>query len=163
LAQVAQGDVPQNTLVPDDDGDSVRRWFFRRRSSLGRENACGGARQCSEARHRARKTPTGPRRTQARSHSAGSARRRCRRSDSGPWSSAAATPPGRGCSIFGARAPPRRTSRPGVRLDDALGGLERQMIVKALEETKQVKARAARLLGVSERSLWYKLRKHQLS
>jgi transcriptional regulator with PAS, ATPase and Fis domain len=26
-----------------------------------------------------------------------------------------------------------------------------------------VKARAARLLGVSERSLWYKLRKHGLS
>ena len=33
----------------------------------------------------------------------------------------------------------------------------------ALDETKYVKARAARLLGVSERSLWYKLRKHGLS
>jgi len=37
------------------------------------------------------------------------------------------------------------------------------MILRALEETKHVKARAARLLGVSERSLWYKLKKHGLS
>jgi DNA-binding NtrC family response regulator len=51
----------------------------------------------------------------------------------------------------------------GLRLDDALDRLERQMILKALEDTKQVKARAARLLGISERSLWCKLRKHRLS
>jgi transcriptional regulator with PAS, ATPase and Fis domain len=37
------------------------------------------------------------------------------------------------------------------------------MILRALEETKQVKARAARVLGISERSLWYKLRKHGLT
>jgi two-component system response regulator AtoC len=53
--------------------------------------------------------------------------------------------------------------RQGLRLDDALDRLEREMILRALDETKQVKARAARLLGVSERSLWYKLRKHDLS
>jgi len=52
---------------------------------------------------------------------------------------------------------------PGVRLDEALDRLEREVILRALEETKQVKARAARLLGISERSLWYKLRKHGLS
>jgi two-component system response regulator AtoC len=51
----------------------------------------------------------------------------------------------------------------GLRIDDALEAVEREMILKALEETKQVKARAARILGVSERSLWYKLRKHGLS
>jgi two-component system, NtrC family, response regulator AtoC len=51
---------------------------------------------------------------------------------------------------------------PGVRLDEALDRLEREIILRALEETKQVKARAARLLGISERSLWYKLRKHGL-
>jgi two-component system response regulator AtoC len=56
-----------------------------------------------------------------------------------------------------------RDDMPGVRLDEALDKLEREMILCALEETKQVKARAARLLGVSERSLWYKLRKHGLS
>jgi two-component system response regulator AtoC len=51
----------------------------------------------------------------------------------------------------------------GVRLDEALDRLERDMILRALDETKHVKARAARLLGVSERSFWYKLRKHRLS
>ncbi|MFN8544413.1 MAG: sigma-54 dependent transcriptional regulator [Candidatus Binatia bacterium] len=56
-----------------------------------------------------------------------------------------------------------RDEPPGMRLDGALDRLEREMILKALDETKQVKARAARLLGVSERSLWYKLRKHGLS
>jgi two-component system, NtrC family, response regulator AtoC len=56
------------------------------------------------------------------------------------------------------------TERPaGMRLDDALDRLERDIILQALDESKQVKARAARLLGISERSLWYKLRKHGLS
>jgi two-component system response regulator AtoC len=50
----------------------------------------------------------------------------------------------------------------GPRLDEALDRLERDMILRALDETKNVKARAARLLGISERSLWYKLRKHGL-
>ena len=59
-------------------------------------------------------------------------------------------------------AAPARDDSAGLRLDEALDRLERDMIAKALEETKQVKARAARLLGVSERTLWYKLRKHGL-
>ena len=53
--------------------------------------------------------------------------------------------------------------RGGLRLDEALDRVEREMILRALEETKHVKARAARLLGVSERSLWYKLKKHGIS
>ena len=57
----------------------------------------------------------------------------------------------------------RRDTAPGLRLDDALDHMERDMILQALDEAKQVKARAARLLGISERSLWYKLRKHRLS
>jgi len=55
------------------------------------------------------------------------------------------------------------TERSVLRLDEALDRVERDMILRALEETKQVKARAARLLGVSERSLWYKLKKHGLT
>ena len=51
----------------------------------------------------------------------------------------------------------------GLRLDEALDRVEREVILRALEETKHVKARAARLLGVSERSLWYKLKKHGLT
>jgi DNA-binding NtrC family response regulator len=50
-----------------------------------------------------------------------------------------------------------------LRLDRALDRLEREMIVLALEQTNDVKVRAARRLGVSERTLWYKLRKHGLS
>jgi two-component system, NtrC family, response regulator AtoC len=57
----------------------------------------------------------------------------------------------------------RPDAAPGLRLDDALDHLERDFILQALDEAKQVKARAARLLGISERSLWYKLRKHRLS
>ena len=70
-----------------------------------------------------------------------------------------------GARLLDLRVPgaPAADEPAGVRLDDALDRLERQMIVKALEETKQVKARAARVLGISERSLWYKLRKHGLS
>ena len=68
-------------------------------------------------------------------------------------------------SLLDLRIPgsPPRDEPAGLRLDEALDRLEREMILKALDETKQVKARAARLLGVSERSLWYKLRKHGLS
>ncbi len=70
-----------------------------------------------------------------------------------------------GADLLDLRPPDRvpQDDRPGLRLDDALDRLEREMILRALDETKQVKARAARLLGVSERSLWYKLRKHGLS
>jgi two-component system response regulator AtoC len=58
---------------------------------------------------------------------------------------------------------PANGGLPALRLDDALDRLERDMILQALDEAKNVKARAARLLGVSERSLWYKIRKHGLS
>ena len=34
------------------------------------------------------------------------------------------------------------------------------MIGKALRESDGVKARAAKLLGISERNLWYKLKKY---
>jgi len=53
--------------------------------------------------------------------------------------------------------------RGALRLDEALDRLEREILLRALDDTRQVKARAARLLGVSERSLWYKLKKHGLS
>jgi len=70
-----------------------------------------------------------------------------------------------GAGLLDLRPAARGAAEPaaGVRLDEALDRLEREMILRALEESKQVKARAARLLGVSERSLWYKLRKHGLS
>jgi DNA-binding NtrC family response regulator len=50
-----------------------------------------------------------------------------------------------------------------LRLDEALDRIEKQTITRALAESGDVKTRAARILGVSERTLWYKLRKHGLS
>jgi two-component system, NtrC family, response regulator AtoC len=68
-----------------------------------------------------------------------------------------------GAGLLDLRQPGTAQTEPGtVRLDEAMDRLEREMILRALDETRQVKARAARLLGVSERSLWYKLRKHGL-
>jgi two-component system response regulator AtoC len=70
-----------------------------------------------------------------------------------------------GTSLLDVREPAIEAApeRGGLRLDEALDRVERDMILRALEETKHVKARAARLLGVSERSLWYKLKKHGLT
>jgi two-component system response regulator AtoC len=47
-------------------------------------------------------------------------------------------------------------------LSDAVEGFERRTILRALEVTHDNKAEAARRLGISERNLWYKLKKHGL-
>ena len=44
-----------------------------------------------------------------------------------------------------------------------MDALERQLIQRALERTAGNKAAAARLLEISERSLWYKLKKFGLA
>jgi DNA-binding NtrC family response regulator len=44
-------------------------------------------------------------------------------------------------------------------LDDALEEWERRMILDALQQTQGVQARAAKILGVSERGLWYRINK----
>ncbi|WP_082411772.1 helix-turn-helix domain-containing protein [Methylogaea oryzae] len=41
--------------------------------------------------------------------------------------------------------------------------MEREFIGRALEQTGGNKTRAARLLEISERTLWYKLKKYGLS
>ena len=47
-------------------------------------------------------------------------------------------------------------------LDEAVTQLERKLILRALAENGDNKAEAARRLGVSERTLWYKLKKYRL-
>jgi two-component system response regulator AtoC len=47
-------------------------------------------------------------------------------------------------------------------LEPAVEELERKLILRALAATQDNKAEAARLLGVSERTLWYKLKKYAL-
>ena len=48
------------------------------------------------------------------------------------------------------------------RLDPAVEELERRLILRALQATGDNKVQAARLLGVSERTLWYKLKRYRL-
>jgi two-component system, NtrC family, response regulator PilR len=51
----------------------------------------------------------------------------------------------------------------GCKLDDVIGELERRLIVQALERTGGVRTQAAKLLGVSLRSLRYRLQKLALA
>jgi two-component system response regulator AtoC len=48
---------------------------------------------------------------------------------------------------------------PGSCLDDVLAETERRLILDALQRSGGVQARAARALGISERSLWYRVKK----
>jgi transcriptional regulator with GAF, ATPase, and Fis domain len=52
---------------------------------------------------------------------------------------------------------------PGMSLDDALEEAERRMILDALGKAGGVQARAAKILGVSERSLWYRVKKLRIT
>lgn len=51
----------------------------------------------------------------------------------------------------------------GCELDSVLGEVERRLLVQALERTEGVRTRAAKLLGLTFRSLRYRLTKHALS
>jgi two-component system response regulator PilR (NtrC family) len=50
----------------------------------------------------------------------------------------------------------------GCNLDDVLGEVERRILLQALERTNGIRTNAARLLGVTLRSLRYRLQKHSL-
>jgi DNA-binding NtrC family response regulator len=45
-------------------------------------------------------------------------------------------------------------------LDKAISDLEKSMIVEALKKTKGQQAKAAKLLSISERSMWYRIKKY---
>lgn len=45
-------------------------------------------------------------------------------------------------------------------LDEAISELEKRMIEDALKKTKGMQAKAAKLLGISERSMWYRVKKY---
>ena len=59
---------------------------------------------------------------------------------------------------------PLQPSQPSesLQLNSAVEALEAKMITTALRETSDNKTKAARLLDISERSLWYKLKKYRL-
>ena len=50
----------------------------------------------------------------------------------------------------------------GCNIDDVLGEIERRLVLQALERTGGVRTQAAKLLGVTLRSLRYRLQKHAL-
>lgn len=50
----------------------------------------------------------------------------------------------------------------GVKIDEILGNIEREFLLKAIEQAKSVKRDAARLLGITMRSLRYRLEKFGL-
>jgi len=47
-------------------------------------------------------------------------------------------------------------------LEDAVAEVERKLILRALCTVDDNKVRAAKLLGISERTLWYKLKRYGL-
>jgi len=47
-------------------------------------------------------------------------------------------------------------------LDDAISVLEKNMIIDALKRVQGSQAKAAKLLGVSERSMWYRVKKYEI-
>ena len=48
---------------------------------------------------------------------------------------------------------------PGRSLDETIEDIERPMILSALGRASGVQVRAARLLGITEQSLWYRMKK----
>ena len=62
-----------------------------------------------------------------------------------------------------ASAPASASSTPtDLGLDAAVGELEIRMIAEALRRSGGSKSRAAQLLDISERSVWYKIKKYRL-
>jgi len=47
-------------------------------------------------------------------------------------------------------------------LDDRLGEIEKGMIIEALTRAGGVQVRAAELLGINQRSLWHRIKKHNI-
>lgn len=48
-------------------------------------------------------------------------------------------------------------------LDNAISATEKQMIIDALKKTKGSQVKAAKLLGISERSMWYRVKKYGIA
>jgi two-component system response regulator AtoC len=65
-------------------------------------------------------------------------------------------------SIHGATVPVQDPARESLVLEPQVEALEKSLIQEALQRTSDNKSAAARLLEISERSLWYKLRKYDI-
>jgi two-component system response regulator AtoC len=66
-------------------------------------------------------------------------------------------------SHVAARVPEMSAAANALALPPAIEALERQLITEALAATQGNKSKAAKLLEISERSLWYKLSQYQMT
>jgi two-component system response regulator AtoC len=62
-----------------------------------------------------------------------------------------------------ARMPAASATANSLALPQAIEALERHLITEALATTQGNKSKAAKLLEISERSLWYKLSQYQMT
>jgi DNA-binding NtrC family response regulator len=51
---------------------------------------------------------------------------------------------------------------PDMSLDDRLAEIEKNLIIEALRKTDGVQVRATELLGINQRSLWHRIKKHDI-
>jgi DNA-binding NtrC family response regulator len=49
-----------------------------------------------------------------------------------------------------------------VPIDEKLNIMEKEIIIEALRKTGGVQVKAANLLGINQRSLWHRIKKHQI-
>jgi len=61
------------------------------------------------------------------------------------------------------KVPDKPAVQPGQSLDEILDSIERQLIGDALRRTAGVQSRAARLLGITDRSFWHRVKKHRIN
>jgi len=54
------------------------------------------------------------------------------------------------------------SSRQNLPLDDRINLMEKEMIISALKETSGVQVKAAGILGINQRSLWHRIKKHEI-
>lgn len=57
---------------------------------------------------------------------------------------------------------PSQTMYSDKSLEDAISELEKTMIIDALKKTQGSQAKAAKILGISERSMWYRVKKYEI-
>ncbi|PKN89190.1 MAG: sigma-54-dependent Fis family transcriptional regulator [Deltaproteobacteria bacterium HGW-Deltaproteobacteria-1] len=54
------------------------------------------------------------------------------------------------------------SSKENLPLDDRMNLMEKEMIISALKETGGVQVKAAGILGINQRSLWHRIKKHEI-
>jgi transcriptional regulator with PAS, ATPase and Fis domain len=70
--------------------------------------------------------------------------------------------PGKITGAFNSSGPTGLTLPVNIPLDDRLREIEKSMIIEALRKTGGVQVRATELLGINQRSLWHRIKKHNI-